>query len=485
MRLHFRHHTHKKKLRNDYTDYVDDTARATSSKHYIEIVPFSAYSPLHPPEMTKTRPETETNPLVSYQQHEEDIGKPVLEVTRQATFSEAINTGRTLTPWIRRGAVATVLVALVGVLVVQSRRNLKPLGPYQLVECQEGQTFFDYYDFLDGPDSLGSAGYNVYVGKKRATQLGILNITSEKDGDYVYMKSAPTNQGPRESLRLEGKRRFDRGLFILDLTHMPTGCGVWPAFWLTDEPVWPNHGEIDVVEGINLQSVAKTALHTSDRCSMYAHVPPYAKSGVWDTATGIPNTWTGMPDFGTKVDADNCWVSAAHQWANQGCVVMHTENDTLGEPINNAGGAVYVLDWDPENRYIKSWVFHADGIPANLQQAMETAGSSKHDKVMPDPDQWNVVPYAYFAIGETTGCSADHFQNMRLVINLAFCGNVAGNRFQRDCPAEAAELSTGNKTLDDPIQMCNALIKSNPKELEDAYWKIRGVYVYERELVRS
>jgi hypothetical protein len=433
-------------------------------------------------------PQTETNPLVSYQNHDDvGIGKPALELTRQTTFSEAINTSRTLNPWIHRVFVATFVVVLVCILVLTSKRNLKPLGPYQLVECQEGQKFFDYYDFLDGPDSLGSAGYNLYVGKKRATQLGILNVTSETDGDYVYMNSAPTAKGPRESLRLEGKRRFDRGLFILDLTHMPTGCGVWPAFWLTDEPVWPNHGEIDVVEGINLQSVAKTALHTSESCSMYAHVSPYAKTGGWDHATGIPNTWTGKLDFETKVEADNCWVSAAHQWANQGCVAVHAENDTLGEPINKAGGAVYVLDWDPANRYIKSWVFRADheGIPANLQQAMETAGSSKHDKVMPDPDQWSVLPYAYFAIGETTGCSADHFQNMRLVINTAFCGNVAGNRFQRDCPAEAAEFSTGNKTLDDPIQMCNALIKSNPKELEEAYWKIRGVYVYERELVRS
>ena len=45
--------------------------------------------------------------------------------------------------------------------------------------------------------------------------------------------------GNRESVRLEGKRRFDRGLFILDVEHMPSGCGVWPAWWLTDEEAWP------------------------------------------------------------------------------------------------------------------------------------------------------------------------------------------------------------------------------------------------------
>ena len=114
-------------------------------------------------------------------------------------------------------------------------------GPYKLVEHQEGMDFFDHYTFFDGPDSLGSAGYNRYVSKAEAEKLGIIGLMHDSDPDsnddtkeeYVFMKSAPTEQGPRSSIRLEGKRRFDRGLFILDLRHMPNGPGVWPAFWLT------------------------------------------------------------------------------------------------------------------------------------------------------------------------------------------------------------------------------------------------------------
>ena len=167
-----------------------------------------------------------------------------------------------------------------------------------MIELQEGKKFFDYYEFLDGPDSLGSAGYNDYVGKERALKLNLANVTKEKDSEFIYLQSAPGMDGGfRESVRLEGKRRFDRGLFILDVAHMPAGCGVWPAFWLTDEDAWPMNGEIDIVEGINTQSVAKTALHTSESCSMYAHVPPYAKTGVWDSATGIPNTFTGVMEI--------------------------------------------------------------------------------------------------------------------------------------------------------------------------------------------
>jgi hypothetical protein len=366
-----------------------------------------------------------------------------------------------------------------GLQNVVNGTELRPVGPYKLLECQEGRKFFDFYDFYEGKDSLGSAGYNYYVGKDKAWSDGLVNVTEEKNGDqFVYIQSQATEKGMRDSVRLEGKRRFNHGLFILDLEHMPVGCGVWPAFWLTDEDRWPENGEIDIVEGVNRQEVAKTALHTSESCSMYAHVSPYDTTGYWDSATGIPNGWTGKPDFDTKVEADNCWVMAAHQWQNQGCVAISSQTGTLGEPLNKKGGGIFALQWDPENRYIRSWVFPSlEGIPENLQSAIDTAGKHANERITPDPNSWG-LPYGYFAVGETTGCSADHFKNMRIVINLAFCGTVSGNRFLSDCPVES-ELFL---VMSDPVATCNAFIKSEPSILDEAYWKIRGIYVYEREM---
>lgn len=369
--------------------------------------------------------------------------------------------------------------------------GIVPTGPYRLVEAQEGNDFFSFYDFYDGPDSLGSAGHNVYVSQSRAEELDIASIITENDpmtgerDEFVYMSSAPTKKGPRDSVRLEGKTRFDRGLFILDVRHMPDGCGVWPAFWMTDEAAWPRNGEVDVLEGVNGQTVSKTALHTSDRCDMYAHVPAWAKTGDWEWITGIYDTFTGEPDFQTSKAADNCWVMAQHQWANEGCTAVHDRNDTLGAPVNENGGGIYALEWDPENHYMKSWVFSPD-IPQNLQDAIDTAGLDDVSKrVTPDPHLWG-LPYAYFAIGDTTGCSADHFKNMRIVFNLAFCGNVSGNRFSRECPALTEKFNVTNDNGDhDPVLTCNAYIESNPEALEEAYWKIKGVYVYERAFEKS
>ena len=59
---------------------------------------------------------------------------------------------------------------------------------------------------------------------------------------------------------------------------------------------------------------------------------------------------------------------------------------------------------------------------------------------------------------------------MRLVINLAFCGSVSGNRYFMDCPKQFKQFKT-----------CEQWVSSDPEELKEAYWKIRGVYVYERE----
>lgn len=165
--------------------------------------------------------------------------------------------------WLAGGALLTGALACVAVWQHGKTGGdkvewTKATGPYKVVHVHEGKKFFDGFTFYKGADSLGSAGYLTYKDEKDSFNLNLANVTTEKvkdpfdpsapasEKDFVYMASKATEEGPRDSVRLEGKTRYDRGLFILDLRHLPTGCGVWPAFWLTDEDVWPDHGEIDV-----------------------------------------------------------------------------------------------------------------------------------------------------------------------------------------------------------------------------------------------
>lgn len=124
----------------------------------------------------------------------------------------------------------------------------QPVGAYQLLERLEGEDFFKAFDFYEGPDSVGSNGYNQYVSRTTADAKQLVNVTWEEDEldvfgrglrrgllqsqtpppeqprhaePFVYLGTGPTPDGPRDSIRLEGIRRFNRGLFIIDIRHMP------------------------------------------------------------------------------------------------------------------------------------------------------------------------------------------------------------------------------------------------------------------------
>lgn len=280
-----------------------------------------------------------------------------------------------------------VVALLLGLGALVAGPPLQPVGQYRILEAQEGEEFWSFYDFYAGKDSAGSNGYITYVSRDVAEKIGIIEVVNEsvpegrmieiyEEGDvrgevdwlaedlafldqlnrlkaneggnasatatekanggestaeerkkvatkdtlrnedvmsdsspprlepfnpdivdenstlptetFVIISSSPTPEGPRNSVRLEGIRRFNRGLFIIDLRHMPAGCGTWPAFWLTDEANWPVNGEIDIVEGVSYQDTAKTALHATKECQM-DDVPEGSKTGSWDTAVGIPD----------------------------------------------------------------------------------------------------------------------------------------------------------------------------------------------------
>jgi hypothetical protein len=246
-----------------------------------------------------------------------------------------------------------------------------------------------------------------------------------------------------------------------------------PLYCSSHNSNWPVNGEVDIVEGINYQDQAKTALHSDDGCKMN-DIPLGTMTGGWDTAQGIPDAKTGIPDMTLRY-AQNCFAYDPKQWINQGCVAVDTKgNGSLGVPLNEKGGGVFVLEWDPVNRFMKTWVFtpHTE-VPDNLADAIQTANLADEHRIIPDPNQWP-LPYGYFAIGTGTNCPASHFKHMRLVLNTAFCGSVSGTRYQMDCPKQAKEFKT-----------CKDWINSRPDEMNEAYWKIKGVYVYEREWKRT
>jgi hypothetical protein len=122
---------------------------------------------------------------------------------------------------------------------------------YQLVEQHSGSSFFDGFDFFaDADPTHGSVNYTSRLIAAPAKMIGVvLNDDGSAPSAYIGVDST-TVTANRPSIRLTGKQSYNHALVLADIKHMPSGCGVWPALWMTG-PNWPSNGEIDIVEQVN------------------------------------------------------------------------------------------------------------------------------------------------------------------------------------------------------------------------------------------
>jgi beta-glucanase (GH16 family) len=104
-----------------------------------------------------------------------------------------------------------------------------------------GSNFINAFDYFTESDP--THGFVQYVDGATA----VSNRLVYTQGDQVVIKADNATVSPngRPSVRIVSKNSYNQGLFLLDLEHMPVGCGTWPAFWMVGDN-WPNNGEIDV-----------------------------------------------------------------------------------------------------------------------------------------------------------------------------------------------------------------------------------------------
>lgn len=307
---------------------------------------------------------------------------------------------------------------------------------WTLQSTASGSSFFDSFTFFTGADPTN--GFVDYVDEATATSSGLIYTL----GEQVIIKAdnTTTTSTGRASVRITSTASYNSGLFILDLEHMPTGCGTWPAYWLVG-PSWPNTGEIDVrkanrpamkkkktnfckqvIEGVNDGTYDQSTLHTSSGCTM-----------------------TGQTQTGT-VSTTDCYVYATEQSSNAGCGVVSTDSSSYGPGFNSINGGVYATSFTSSG--VNVWFFPRSSIPSDI-----TSGA-------PNPDSWG-TPSANFPF--TTGtCSTSYFQNLQIVINLTFCGDWAGAVYgSSGCPST-----------------CTDYVGNNPSDFSEAYWSINSLKVY-------
>ena len=300
---------------------------------------------------------------------------------------------------------------------------------YVRTHAVDNNTFLDAFSFFTGPDP--THGYVKFVSRDEALSSSLLSLS---EGTVRMAAETTDTSSPRRSIRVQSKALFSGAIFIIDLNHIPTGCGTWPAFWSVG-PNWPSAGEIDILEGVHRSTHDQTTLHTSTGCGM-AHSSTLF-TGRWGTnKVGKPST--------------DCFVGDPKQYANAGCAIIDDDAASFGAPFNARGGGVVATVWD--RRGIRTYRWARGAVPSALAA-----------RKPPREADWG-LPYARFDFGP--GCDAGHFHSHQIVFDLTLCGDWAGGTFASQC----ADVAKGAS--------CEAFVSRGANMME-AYWDVNYVDVWE------
>ena len=104
---------------------------------------------------------------------------------------------------------------------------------YQLADSYTSSIFFSTWNFFQGADP--THGFVNYVDQNTAWSQGLIGTENGKIRMSVDSRNVADGAG-RKSVRLTSKKAYTRGLFVVDVEHMPgAACGSWPAFWVSKE----------------------------------------------------------------------------------------------------------------------------------------------------------------------------------------------------------------------------------------------------------
>ncbi|KAK4110527.1 glycoside hydrolase family 16 protein [Canariomyces notabilis] len=314
---------------------------------------------------------------------------------------------------------------------------------YNLVDTFNSTNFFQEFDFFSQPDPTN--GFVQYAHAAIASSHRLAGYS--QGGIYLGVDYANITTKGRPSVRVTSKKAYTKGLFIADIAHMPAGptdadsCGLWPAFWMFG-PNWPNSGEIDIIEGVNTQSVNSITLHTGPGCSMST-----------GNTSGTASPLLDCQGFeGCTYPSDDDDVN------NNNNKPTTTTSSNYGAGFNAISGGVYAVEWT--DAAIQVWFF-----PRNSAQCQRLQQGGSDSASAPSPETFG-PPLAAFYGGAACSIPA-HFAQHNLVFDTTFCGDWAGRVWAKDatCAALAAR--------------CEDYVGANPEAYVQAYWLVNEIRVYQ------
>ncbi|KAJ9112832.1 hypothetical protein QFC20_002160 [Naganishia adeliensis] len=319
---------------------------------------------------------------------------------------------------------------------------------YKIAKRYVGQSFADEFDFWTKADPTG--GYVNYVSQQTAMEKGMVSYNSSRFTMGVDATNVATGRG-RDSVRISSKDKFNDGIYILDLQHMPVGCGTWPAYWTTTEHHWPKGGEIDILEGANALPVENSTAWTATanlKAPTTGSLPPNADTSSLHTN---PKCLISAASMTGTIKTTTCDAKINN---NIGCGIQYSNASapSLGLQLNQQNGGWYVMWRDVQGSggiYIWFWGRNVAGVPDEIRDGTFTGDVSAAN--------WG-VPAANFTIPE---CKKD-FNDHVIVFNIALCGDYT----------TASYAATGCPGT------CASFVMGNPLAFADAYFEMNSLRVF-------
>lgn len=190
---------------------------------------------------------------------------------------------------------------------------------------------------------------------------------------------------------------------------------------------------MQILEGVNTQKTNGMTIYTAEACSM----------------VGTKQSMTGTASGSTSCDVKH---------NGTGCGIKDNRTASYGAGLNENSGGVYAMRWEQATG-IQIWFFPRNHLPADLSSATHTT-----DAAVITMANWG-TPVADYPFG--SNCNGTLFKDMKIVINLTFCGRWAGKQTTYSgagCPSE-----------------CNLYVENTPHAFDEAYWDINYLRVYQQQ----
>lgn len=201
------------------------------------------------------------------------------------------------------------------------------------------------------------------------------DLPKENEQAFPYVSTARSEGGLRirassqldaqdraGSVRLMSRALFYGGLFVFDVSHLPVGCGVWPAIWLNGFIGAPDQYHGNETDASYRTDMMKLAARSRSHACGEASKQLVKLDARMSSFLGKPVTlamWPGGGEIDVLEQTNFSPINLVSLHGGPGCEVTLEYPSEANEPVNYSG--VDVPPWPEYYNYQKEGVRSACG----------------------------------------------------------------------------------------------------------------------------